>query len=126
MFWDNFVSLCNIHKVSPNGVAKQLGFSTGTVTWWKKGRMPRDTALKKISDFFGVTVDYLLGNTDQRGDKEKTPSKLWEGEEMSDKEKQLWDLWRRVPDEQKPQLLKLIEAALALKAEEYKNGGQKG
>lgn len=50
MFWDNFVSLCNIHKVSPNGVAKQLGFSTGTVTWWKKGRIPRDTALKKIKN----------------------------------------------------------------------------
>lgn len=127
MFWDNFVSLCNIHKVSPNGVAKQLGFSTGTVTWWKKGRMPRDTALKKIADFFGVTSEYLLGETDNREKpEEKTPSKLWEGEEMSDKEKQMWDLWHRVPDEQKPHILALIQSALALKAEEYKNGGQKG
>lgn len=127
MFWDNFVSLCNIHKVSPNGVAKQLGFSTGTVTWWKKGRMPRDTALKKIADFFGVTSEYLLGETDNREKpEEKTSSKILEDEPMREKEKQMWDMWHRVPDDQKPQMLKLIEAALAIQLDEYKNGGQKG
>ena len=99
MFWDNFVSMCNIHKVSPNGVAKQLGFSTGTVTWWKKGRIPRDTALKKIADFFGVTPKYLLGETDNREKpEEKTPSKLWEGEEMSDKEKQMFVKFAATPE----------------------------
>lgn len=123
MFWDNFYSLCHENKKSPNAIAKELGISSGAITSWKKGKVPHHNTLLKIAQYFGVTVDYLLGNTDQRGDKEKMPSKLWEGEEMSDKEKQLWDLWHRVPDEQKPQLLKLIEAALALKAEEYKNGG---
>lgn len=44
---------------------------------------------------------------------------------MSEKEKQMWELWHRVPDEQKPQMLKLIEAALAIQLDEYKNGGQK-
>lgn len=126
MFWDNFYSLCHENKKSPNAIAKELGISSGAITSWKKGKVPHHNTLLKIAQYFGVTVDYLLGNTDQRGDKEKTPSKLWEGEEMSDKEKQLWDLWHRVPDEQKPHILALIQSALALKAEEYKNGGQKG
>lgn len=65
MFWNNFVDLCNASNETPNGVAKKLGFSTGTVTWWKKGRHPRDTALKKIADYFDVSVDYLLGNQDK-------------------------------------------------------------
>lgn len=126
MFWDNFYSLCHENKKSPNAIAKELGISSGAITSWKKGKVPHHNTLLKIAQYFGVTVDYLLGNTDQRGDKEKTPSKLWEGEEMSDREKQLWDLWHRVPDEQKPHILALIQSALALKAEEYKNGGQKG
>lgn len=126
MFWDNFYSLCHENKKSPNAIAKELGISSGAITSWKKGKVPHHNTLLKIAQYFGVTVDYLLGNTDQRGDKEKMPSKLWEGEEMSDKEKQLWDLWHRVPDEQKPHILALIQSALALKAEEYKNGGQKG
>lgn len=66
MFWNNFVDLCNASNETPNGVAKKLGFSTGTVTWWKKGRHPRDTALKKIADYFDVSVDYLLGNGDSK------------------------------------------------------------
>lgn len=77
MFWDKFVSLCNKKGVSPNGVAKELGFSTGTVTWWKKGRMPRDTALQKLSDYFGVTVDYLLN---EETEKKASPSE--EGEDV--------------------------------------------
>ena len=89
--------------------------------------MPRDTALKKIADFFGVTSEYLLGETDNREKlEEKTSSKILEDEPMSEKEKQMWELWHRVPDEQKPHILALIQSALALKAEEYKNGGQKG
>ena len=61
MFYEIFLKLCNSKAQSPNAVAKELGFSTGTVTWWKKGRAPRDTALQKIADYFGVSVDYLLG-----------------------------------------------------------------
>ena len=89
--------------------------------------MPRDTALKKIADFFGVTSEYLLGETDNREKpEEKTSSKILEDEPMREKEKQMWDMWHRVPDDQKPQMLKLIEAALAIQLDEYKNGGQKG
>ena len=61
MFYEKFVQLCNERKLFPTAVAQELGFSSGTVTWWKKGRAPRDTALQKIAAYFGVSVDYLLG-----------------------------------------------------------------
>ncbi len=77
MFWNIFVRLCNEKGESPNGVAQKLGFSTGTVTWWKKGRQPRSTALQKIAEFFGVTVDYLLG-------KEEKPSPPHGSDVLSD------------------------------------------
>lgn len=127
MFWNTFVNLCMEKEKSPTAVGLELGFSRATVSNWKSGGIPRETAIRKIADYFGVTVDYLLGNTDNREKaEEKTPSKILEDEPMSEKEKQMWELWRRVPDEQKPHILALIQSALALKAEEYKNGGQKG
>ena len=59
MFWNNFVALCAKHNTKPNPVAKELDLSSGSVTKWKNGATPNDTTLKKIADYFGVTVDDL-------------------------------------------------------------------
>lgn len=64
MFWNTLVELCNKKGVSPNFVAKELGITSGTVTSWKKGGIPRDTTLRKIADYFGVSVSYLIGAVD--------------------------------------------------------------
>ena len=79
MFWELYVQLCNQKNESPNAVAQKLGFSTGTVTWWKKGRHPRSTALQKIADYFNVTVDYLLGKEKSSGEPvtEHAEDTLW-------------------------------------------------
>lgn len=62
MFWEKFVSLCAEKGVSPNSVCAELGLSNATATKWKNGAIPRNTTLKKVADYFGVTSDYLLGN----------------------------------------------------------------
>ena len=36
-----------------------LGFSNGTIHFWKKGS-PRVDRLKAVADYFGVTVDALI------------------------------------------------------------------
>lgn len=61
MFWEIYSNLCASRKSSPNRVAKELSISSGAVTEWKKGRTPQSSTLQKIADYFGVTVDYLLG-----------------------------------------------------------------
>lgn len=64
MFWEVFIRLCQMNNVSPNAVAKECGVkSTGTVTAWKKGAMPRDGVLAAMADYFGVDVDFLSGNS---------------------------------------------------------------
>lgn len=62
MFWDRFITLCNKINKKPNPVAAELGISSGSITKWKKGGIPSDTNLKKIADYFGVSVDSLLGD----------------------------------------------------------------
>ena len=62
MFWTQFQLLCSKIGKSPNGVAKEIGLSSGTVTFWKNGKIPKSDTLKKLADYFNVTVDHLLGN----------------------------------------------------------------
>ena len=63
MFWTRFIELCNEAGKSPNAVAAACGVkSSGTVTGWSKGSVPRSPILHKMADYFHVSVDYLLGN----------------------------------------------------------------
>ncbi len=64
MFWDNFLSLCTAQNIKPNTVCKELGFSNAASTHWKNGTLPNTEALLKISQYFDVSVDYLLGRSD--------------------------------------------------------------
>lgn len=61
MFWDNFLAECAKKGKSPAVVAEELGFSNSATTCWKNGSLPRMSSRKKISDYFGITVEELMG-----------------------------------------------------------------
>lgn len=71
MFWEKFVQLCNSVNKSPNRVAEELNYSSGSVTAWKKGRVPKWVTLTKIAEYFGVSVNYLLGQETNEEQAEK-------------------------------------------------------
>lgn len=66
MFWDNFVELCIKKGQSPNSVCDALGYSTAVATKWKRGSIPRDTTVRKIADYFGVSVEMLLSDEKEK------------------------------------------------------------
>lgn len=61
MFWENFVRECEKIEKYPSYVAEELGFNKSAVTSWKNGSLPRVASRKKIADYFGVTVEELMG-----------------------------------------------------------------
>ena len=63
MFYDTFVFLCKQKGLSPSKAAVDAGISKSLVTKWKTNgtEVPSPDVLKKLSTFFGVTPDYLLG-----------------------------------------------------------------
>ena len=79
MFWNVFYGLCLLHDKKPNPVAKELGISSGTITKWKNGSLPNSSALRKLADYFDVSVDYLLGKTDQ-----EKPTAIIDGEPIGE------------------------------------------
>lgn len=45
----------------PAAVAEELVFSNSMPTSWKNGALPRMSSRKKIADYFGITVEELMG-----------------------------------------------------------------
>ena len=63
MFWNVFYELCRSNGTKPNPVVSKLGYSSAVCTKWKAGALPNAEALIKLSDYFAVSIDYLLGRT---------------------------------------------------------------
>ncbi|OBZ08897.1 transcriptional regulator [Bacillus sp. FJAT-27264] len=61
-----FEDLLNQHGITAYRVAKETGITTATLTSWKQGKYtPKREKLQKIADYFGVTVDYLMGVSEE-------------------------------------------------------------
>ena len=58
-----FEQLLQQNGTSAYKVCKETGISQATLTSWKMGRYtPKQDKLQKIADYFGVSLDYLMGN----------------------------------------------------------------
>lgn len=64
MFYDKFKELCAQKKISVSRAATDIGLSNSTPTKWKKtGATPDGSTLVRIADYFGVSVDALMGDS---------------------------------------------------------------
>lgn len=69
MFYTKFKELCRKKGVSCARAALDIGLSESTPTMWKRrGVTPRSEVLSRIADYFGVSVDYLLGKDQPLGE----------------------------------------------------------
>lgn len=61
--YDRIEQLLKSRGISAYKLSKGTGISTGLISQWKKRtQKPSATKLQHVADYFGVTVDYLLGN----------------------------------------------------------------
>lgn len=60
MFYEIFEKTCRKNGISPTATLKKLKISTSKLTAWKNGSMPNSEFLIPISEFLGVSIDYLL------------------------------------------------------------------
>lgn len=58
---DTIKSLCKSNGISMNKLEGELGFAKGYISKLEKST-PNSAKLQKIADYFGVTLDYLMGN----------------------------------------------------------------
>lgn len=60
MFYTQFISLCEKNNVKPTPLIKSLGLSPGNLKRWENGSTVNSDILLKLSEHFGVSIDYLL------------------------------------------------------------------
>ena len=61
IMYEIFEQLLQKHGLSAYKVAKETGVTQSTLSDWKRGRStPKTENMKKLADFFGVSVEYLM------------------------------------------------------------------
>ena len=125
MFWSVFVGLCAKREVSPNAVAKALGLSSGSVTLWKNGAVPRSTTIKKIADYFGVSPESFLAETDDPSIKKETPAHQMVDERLDPNTARLIELYSQLSEKYRELYLQQLETlVLALQDGEREKNTQ--
>ena len=62
MLYDNICALCKEKGISISALEKECSIGNGTIKGWAQNN-PRLDLVKKVADYFHVTVDALLSNT---------------------------------------------------------------
>ncbi|KAB8139072.1 helix-turn-helix transcriptional regulator [Gracilibacillus oryzae] len=95
------------HKHSRDDLASKLGVSYSTIAKYETGsREPDFKTLEKISQIYDVTIDYLLGRTDNPvGEREETINRAFHDfDNITDKEKEYLEeqlrLFRKLNEEE--------------------------
>ena len=101
-----YCELCANKEMSASGVASAIGLSNAAANGWKKGKLPNDTTLAKLSAYFGVTVEYLKG--------EETKKDPATNGEVSPEKRELLDLIDSLSDDQCGKLSNIIKEAINL------------
>lgn len=107
MFWENYSELCKKKEVSPNKAAAEIGISSGSVTAWKNGRLPRSAALIKIAEYFDVTVEDLLSKKEKPADNVSEP--------IDQTDQTIMNLLKLFPQEERQAIIAELAARLAEK-----------
>lgn len=57
--FEKILALCKENGISVTMLEQKLGFGRCTITKWKESS-PSVSKLKKVADYFGVSIDYFL------------------------------------------------------------------
>lgn len=100
--YDIIKTLCKKKGISVSFLEKELRFSNASISKWKKSE-PGAESIKKVADYFGVTVDYLISGESGEESHEyylneetaKLAQEMFEDEDM----RSLFDMKRNMPPE---------------------------
>ncbi|WP_122646691.1 helix-turn-helix domain-containing protein [Enterococcus mediterraneensis] len=83
--YEKIKELTKQNGISVRELEKRLGYSNGYFGKWKNVS-PNSEGLSKVADYFGVSVDYLLGREEKTSLAEKHGVFAFDGEPVTDEE----------------------------------------
>lgn len=88
---DRIRALANAQGLSLPALEVKLNLGNGTISRWSKSA-PNTDKLSRVADFFHVSLDYLLGRSEQKS----SPDELV----LTEGEIELIKIFRMIPEEQ--------------------------
>lgn len=86
-------------QISQKDLAKKLNLSPSTIAMYEtEKRKPDSETLERMSNYFDVSIDYLLGLTDERSSADKIKKAISDDPELH-------DVWDKISKRENLQLL---------------------
>ena len=82
MFFDQLKKACSEHNTTPTAIVRKLGLSSGQVTAWKNGTIPKMNTVEMLAKELDVPVGFFFGSDD--------------ADQLLDDEAELLDIYRRL------------------------------
>lgn len=113
-FSERLTILMKDRKVTAKELSEKLEIGKNQFKYWAdKGNTPSGETVSKLADYFDVSVDYLIGKTDDPSPKQKKPAfidgELWNQIEKNPKALELLKMLMMMDEEQLESLEKVIE-----------------
>ena len=65
IFLKNYLDLCATHHETGRAVLVKLGIAPSAIGNWRKGAMPNVNTMRKIAEYFNVSINTLAGITEE-------------------------------------------------------------
>lgn len=111
MFWKRLKELMEEKNITFYKLSKETGITESAFSVWKKDKLknPQKETVNKISKYFNVSSDYLLGKTENRNilnvvEKDLNLNEKKE-EYIPEKDIELYNLYKNLNDSNKKMLL---------------------
>ena len=106
MFWQTFRRLCVEADQTTEKAARAIGIRSKTLNGWRHGTMPQERTLRKIADYFGLSMDDIMLEVDR--DLPEGPGEF----PLSELEVRIIRATRRLSPEQQDFLMEMLESAV--------------
>ena len=98
----------NARNISAKELAERLGINKSTIHRYETGELKgiKQPTIQAIAEYLNVDPDYLIGASDSMYAVKEAEA------DITDEEKMLLELFRRVPEENQQMVLNMIRVAL--------------
>lgn len=103
MFAERVKEILNSKGITQKTMLEDLNLGKNQFSYWNKtGATPNGFTVEKIAKYLDVSVDYLLGKTEER--KKPSPEPV-----LTEREKAILEIFRSLPEEKQDKLIELLE-----------------
>lgn len=111
-FYERVYETAKLRGLSIKKLADKIGVSDATIYTWKRTGAPTGKNLTAVSEALGVSIDYLLGNTDEMHSNKKDDKKVADLKDIMKEFEIVQFDGKTIPEEDLPVIERIIKGLI--------------